>query len=184
MGTQCTIGTHATFIPPEDHRDVERAVLDSQAAVLKWMMDLPRDETDREDGSGLEFECQQNTPSLAKLHQLKESSRTNMMALRRTLLDKQDLLRMDMATSWKKGIIQQKEGGGSEPEPENVLGCASNAEEHGRPDKSIQKDGALHVERTNPKMRAGMTSPQPGILACKCVRLYRKNLPQWQLAGI
>jgi len=89
MGTQCTTGTHATFIPPKDQRDVERAVLHWQAAVLKWMMDFPRDETDREDGSGLEFECQLNTPSLARLHQLKELGRTNIMALRRTLLKKQ-----------------------------------------------------------------------------------------------
>jgi hypothetical protein len=58
MGTQCTTGTHATFIPLEDHLDVERAVLDSQAVVLQCTMDVPRDQTDREDGSGLEFECQ------------------------------------------------------------------------------------------------------------------------------
>jgi len=42
-----TTGTDATFIPPEDHRDTEKAILDSQAAVLKWTMDFPRDETDR-----------------------------------------------------------------------------------------------------------------------------------------
>ena len=47
------------------------------------------------------------------------------------------------ATSWKKGTIQQEEGDGSESEPKNAPGCASNVEEHGRPDKSIQKDGAL-----------------------------------------
>jgi len=35
MGTWCTTGTHATFIPPEDHRDTEKVVLDSQADVLK-----------------------------------------------------------------------------------------------------------------------------------------------------
>jgi len=57
LGTLCTTDTHATFIPPKDHRDTEKAILDSQAAVLKWTMDFPRDETDREDGSGLEFEC-------------------------------------------------------------------------------------------------------------------------------
>jgi len=27
--TKCTVGAHATFIPPEDHRDEKRAVLDS-----------------------------------------------------------------------------------------------------------------------------------------------------------
>jgi hypothetical protein len=68
----CTTDTHATLISPEDHRDTEKAVLDSQADVLKWTMDFPRDETDREDGSGLEFECQLNTPSLVRLHQLKK----------------------------------------------------------------------------------------------------------------
>jgi len=88
MGTKCTIGTHATFIPPEDHRDEKRAVLDSQAAVFKWMMDSPRDNIDREDGSGLECECQLNTSLLARLYSLKELGCTNIMALRRTLLDK------------------------------------------------------------------------------------------------
>jgi len=58
-------------------------------------MDFPRDEADREDGSGLTFECQLNTPSLARLHQLRKLGCTNIMALRKTLLDKQDLLRMD-----------------------------------------------------------------------------------------
>ena len=77
-GTECTIGTHATFIPPEDHRDEKRAVLDSQATVLKWMIDFPRDNTDREDGSGLEFECKLNTPSFARLYQLKALGRTVM----------------------------------------------------------------------------------------------------------
>jgi len=76
-----TIGTHATFIPPEDHRDERNAVLDSQAAVLKWTMGFHRDETDREDSSGLEFECQLNTPTLTRLYQLKELGRTNIMAL-------------------------------------------------------------------------------------------------------
>jgi len=103
MGTQCTTGTHATFIPPKDHRDVERAVLDSQAAVLKWTINFFRDETDREDGSGLEFECQLNTPSLARLHQLKEIGRTTIMALRRTLPDKQDLPRMDAGDFVEEG---------------------------------------------------------------------------------
>ena len=64
-------------------------------AVLEWTMNFPGDETDREDGSGLEFECQRNTPSLARLHQLKKLECTNIMALRKTLLDKQDLLQMD-----------------------------------------------------------------------------------------
>jgi len=94
VGTKCTVGTHATFIPPEDHRDEKRAVLDLQAAVLKWMIDFPRDDTDRENGSGLEFGCQLNTPSLARLYQLKALGRANAVALRRTLLNKQDLIRM------------------------------------------------------------------------------------------
>jgi len=68
MGTWCTTGTHATFIPPEDNRDTEKVILDSQAEVLKWSTDFSGDEIDREDGSGLEFECQLNTPSLARLH--------------------------------------------------------------------------------------------------------------------
>jgi len=75
--------------------DTEKALLDSQAAVLKWTMDFPRDEIDREDGSGLEFECQLNAPSLARLHQLKKLGCTNTMSVRRTLFDKQDLLRTD-----------------------------------------------------------------------------------------
>jgi len=103
MGTQCIIGTYATFISPEDQRDVVRAVLDSQAALLNWTMDFPRDETDREIGSGLEFECQLNTPSLARLHQLKELCRTNIMTLRRTLLDNLDLLRMDAGDFVEEG---------------------------------------------------------------------------------
>ena len=68
--------------------------------------------------------------------------------------------------SWKKDSVQQEEGGRLELELKNVLGCASNAEEHGRLGESIQKDGALHAERVNPKMPTGMTSPQPYILAC------------------
>ena len=94
MGTKCTIGTHDTFIPQEDHRDERRAVLDSQAAVLKWTMDFPRDGIDREDNSGLEFECQLNTPTLTRLYQLKELGHTNIMASRNTLLDTQDQIRM------------------------------------------------------------------------------------------
>ena len=89
--------TLATFIPPEDHRDTEKVVLDSQAdsEVLKWSTDFPGDEIDREDGSGLEFECQLNTPSLARLHHFRKLGGTNVIALRKTLLDKQDLLQMD-----------------------------------------------------------------------------------------
>jgi len=94
MGSWCTSGTHATFIPPEDHRDTEKVVLDSQAEVLKWSTDFPGDEIDREDGSGLQFECQLNTPSLARLHHLRNLGGTNVTALRKTLLDKQDLLQM------------------------------------------------------------------------------------------
>jgi len=37
-------------------------ILDSQAEVLKWSTDFPGDEIDREDGSGLEFECQLTPP--------------------------------------------------------------------------------------------------------------------------
>jgi len=88
LGTRFTTGAHATFIPPEDNRGTEKAVLDSQAAVLKWTMGFPRDETDREDSSGFEFGSQLNTPSLARLHQLKKLGYTNIMALRRTWLDK------------------------------------------------------------------------------------------------
>jgi len=82
MCTLSTTGTHATFIPPEDHRDTEKVVLDSQAEVLKWTTNFPRDEIDRENGSGLEFECQLNTPSLARLHRLRKLGGTNVMALR------------------------------------------------------------------------------------------------------
>ena len=86
MASLCTKDTHATFIPPEDHQDTKKVVLDSQAAVLKCKMDFPRDETDREDGSGLKFECQLKTPSLARLYELKKLGCTNIMALRKTLL--------------------------------------------------------------------------------------------------
>jgi len=64
-----------------------------------------------------------------------------------------------------KVTTQQEGGGGSEPELKSAPGCAPNAKEHGRPHKSIQKDGAPHAERINPKMQVGMTSPQTGILA-------------------
>jgi len=110
MGTKCTVGTHATCIPPEDHWDERRAVLDSQAAVLKWMIDFPRDGTDREDGFGLEFECQLNTPSLTRLYQLKALCRTNIMALRRTLLDKQDLIRMGADDFVEEGYYTTRGG--------------------------------------------------------------------------
>jgi len=110
LGTWCTTGTHATFIPPEDHQDTEKAVLDSQAAVLKWTIDFPRDETDREDGSGLEFECQLNTPSLVRPDQLKKLGCFNIMALRRTLLDKQDVLRMDAGSFVDEGYHTTRGG--------------------------------------------------------------------------
>ena len=42
--TTCTTGAHATFVPPEDHSNETRTVLNSQAAVHKWTMDFPRDE--------------------------------------------------------------------------------------------------------------------------------------------
>jgi len=63
--------------------------------VLKWTTDFPGDEIDREDGSGLQFERQLKTPSLARLHRLRKLGGTNVMALRKTLLDKQDLLQLD-----------------------------------------------------------------------------------------
>ena len=72
---------HATFIPPEDQRDEGRAALDSQATVFKWTTDFPRDDIDREDNSGLEFECQLNTPTLTRLYKLRELGSTNTMAL-------------------------------------------------------------------------------------------------------
>ena len=57
-------------------------------------MDFLKNDINREDNTGLEFECQLNTPTLTRLHQLKKLGRTNPMALRRTLLDEQDLIRM------------------------------------------------------------------------------------------
>jgi hypothetical protein len=77
VGTKCTSGTHATLIPPEDHQDEKEVVLDSQAAVLKWMIDF---------GSGL--------PLLARQYEHMALGRTNAVALRKKLLDKQDLIRM------------------------------------------------------------------------------------------
>jgi len=71
-----------------------------------------------------------------------------------------------LTISFKKNTIQQEEGGGSELEPKNALGCVSNAEGLGRPGKSIQKNGALYTKRRNLRMPTGMTSPQPDILAC------------------
>jgi len=84
------------------------------------MIDFPRDDTDREDGSGLEFEYQLNTPSLARLYQLKALGRTNKIAQRRTLLDKQDLIKMCADDFVESGTIQQEEGGGLEPQTKNV----------------------------------------------------------------
>jgi len=43
------------FIPTEDHWDMKQAVFEWQAAVLRWTMDFPRDNIDKEDGLGLEF---------------------------------------------------------------------------------------------------------------------------------
>jgi hypothetical protein len=83
-------------------------MLDSQVAVLKWMMDFPSDEIDR--GSGLGFECQLNTPSLARLHQLKKLDRTNVMVLQRTLLDKQDLIRMGAGDTVEEGYHTTRGG--------------------------------------------------------------------------
>jgi len=58
-----------------------------------------------------------------------------------------------LTASWKKGTTQQEGGGESEPELKSAPGCVSNAKEHGRPDRLIQKDVAPHVERLNPKTR-------------------------------
>ena len=74
------------------------------------------------------------------------------MALRNTLLDKQDLLQMDAGS-----FLDEEGGGGSEPELKSAPGCGSNAKEHGQPHKSIQKAGAPCAKRTNPKTQAGMT---------------------------
>ena len=89
---------------------MEKVVLGSQADVLKWTMEFPRDETDREDGLGLEFECQLDTPSLARLHQLRKLGGTNIMALRKTMLDKQDLLQMDAGGFVDEGYHNTKGG--------------------------------------------------------------------------
>jgi len=68
--------------------------------------------------------------------------------------------------SWKKDTIQQEQGGGLELELKYALGCVYNAEEHGRPARSIQKDDALHAKRRNLRMPTGMTLPNPDIFAC------------------
>ena len=79
---------------------------------------FPGVEIDREDGSGLEFECQLNTPSLARLHQLRKLGGTNIMALRKTLLDKQDPLQMDAGgfvrrlPHYKRGVVSQSKSRG------------------------------------------------------------------------
>ena len=91
----CVPLAHMLRLSPRRTRDTEKVILDSQAEVLKWSTDFPGDEIDREDGSGLEFECQLHTPSLARLHHLRKLGGINVMALQKTLLDKQDLLRMD-----------------------------------------------------------------------------------------
>ena len=135
LGTKCNIGMHATVTPPEDHRDERRAVLDSQAAVLKWTIDIPRDDVHREDtsSSGLEFECQLNTSTLTRLYQLKELGRTNIMALWRTLVDQQDLIRMgadDFVEVCTRLCIQcGRAWSVSQVDPEGWPGCASCKEE-------------------------------------------------------
>jgi len=73
-------------------------------------MDFFRDDIDREDSSGLEFECQLNTPTLARLYQLKELGRTNIMALQRTLLDKQELIRMGVDDFVEEGYHTTRGG--------------------------------------------------------------------------
>jgi len=89
MGTWRTTGTHATFIPGGPPR------YGKGGAGFAGVDDgFPQNEIDREDGSGLEFECQLNTLSLARLHQLRKLG-GSVMALRKTMLDKQDLLQMD-----------------------------------------------------------------------------------------
>jgi len=59
---------------------------------------------------GLKFECRLNTPSLVRLYQLKELVRTDIMAFRRTLLDKQDPIRMG-ADDFVKGRYHTTRGG-------------------------------------------------------------------------
>jgi len=118
---------------------------------------FPGVEIDREDGSGLEFECQLNTPSLARLHQLRKLGGTNIMALRKTLLDKQDLLQMDAGGFVDKGYHATRGGWWVRARAEECSRLCIQCKEHGRPHKSTQKDGASRAERTNPKTQAGMT---------------------------
>ena len=90
MGTQCTICTHIALIPPANYRNKARTLLKSLAEVFKWRTDFSTEDTDIEDSTGLEF----NNPTLTRLYQLKRLGRTNTVVLHRTLLKKQDLIRM------------------------------------------------------------------------------------------
>jgi len=107
--TRCTLGTHATFILPEDYHDEGRAAFDLQAALPKWTKDFPKDDVDREDNLGLKFECQLNTPTLTSLYQLRELGCINTMALRRTLLDRQDLILIGADDFVEENIIEQED---------------------------------------------------------------------------
>jgi len=159
MGTWCTTGTHATFIPPEDHRDTEKVVPDSQAEVLKWSTDFPGVEIDKEDCSGLEFECQLDTPSLARQYHFRKLGGTNVMALRKTLLDKQDLLRMDAGGFLDEGYHTTRGGRWVIARAEECSRLCIQCE---RTWSATQVDPALKAsapcaKRTNPKTQAGMT---------------------------
>jgi hypothetical protein len=53
--------------------------------------------------------------------------------------------------------------------------CASNAGEHGRPDKSTQKVGALHVDKTNLTRN---TNRNYTVTAGHIALLWRSALPE------
>ena len=61
---------------------------------IKWTTDFPREDIDREDDTGLEFDCQYSIATLTRLYQLKRLGRTNTVAPRRILQERQDLIRM------------------------------------------------------------------------------------------
>jgi len=66
---------------------------------------LPRENIDRADNTGLEFECQLSIPTPTRLYELKRLGHTNMVALRRTLLERQDLMRMGANDVLEEGYI-------------------------------------------------------------------------------
>jgi len=69
------------------------------------MTDLPRENIDREDNTGLEFECQLSIPTPTRLYELKRLGHINTVALRRTLLERQDLMRMGANDFLEEGFI-------------------------------------------------------------------------------